>query len=335
MTVLILYTGGTIGMEASDDGFIPMDNFEGFFKNNLTEISKNFLPKYDFVSLDTLIDSANLVPMNWTLIGNKLLSVWDVYDGFVVLHGTDTMAYTASALSFMFQGNDKPIVITGSQVPLSEKYNDAYDNVIQSLSLAASCNIKEVCICFNGRVLRGNRSTKVKSEELDAFNSPNFPWLGSVNEEINLLSGSQPEKRVPHFFVPEFDCDAVLVIQIFPGISEVAFEGIFSQNCFKALIIQTYGMGNSPSLDSPLTRIIAKAVAQGLVVLNITQCMIGGVNQETYSTGNHMKKLGVVAGKDMTLEAAFVKLHFLIAVGLTTNLIKEQLSMSLAGELTA
>ncbi|PKG63520.1 MULTISPECIES: asparaginase [Pseudoalteromonas] len=334
MKILILYTGGTIGMKASADGFVPMEHFEQYFTDTLKMRCNTVLPMFDFVSLDMLIDSANLVPNNWTLIGNKLLALWQDYNGFVVLHGTDTMAYTASALSFMFQGNDKPIIITGSQIPLSEKHNDAYENVIQSLQLATYSDLKEVCICFNGKILRGNRSTKVKSSEFDAFNSPNYPSLGAVNGEIQLHSNLQRLPEALRFLVPKFDCDAVMVLQIFPGISEVAFDGIFNQNRFKAIIIKTYGMGNSPNVDSPLMRIMARAVSQGLIVLNVTQCMQGGVNQETYSTGSHMKKLGVIAGKDMTLEAAFTKLHFLLARGLNTAEIKQQLNVALAGELS-
>lgn len=335
MSVLVLYTGGTIGMKSSAQGFVPMEDFEGFFRDKIAEKANIIVPEFDFVSLDSLIDSANLVPANWTFIGEKLLSFWHNYDAFVVLHGTDTMAYTASALSFMFQGLDKSVIITGSQLPLSQKYNDAYENVTKSLRLAAYAGLKEVCICFNGRVLRGNRSTKVKSAELDAFNSPNYPWLGTINTEVSLQSQFLLAPSTPHYLVPEFDCDAVLILQIFPGISALAFEGIFNQNCFKAIIIKTYGMGNSPNFDSPLMSIIERALAQGIIVLNITQCLIGGVNQETYSTGNHMKELGVIAGKDMTVEAAFSKLHFLIASGKSTNEIKQLLIQDLAGEMTA
>ncbi len=322
-------------MQSSDDGFVPMNNFETFFKGTFAKTPNTNLPEFDFVSLDVPFDGANLVPINWTVIGNKLLSLWQYYDGFIVLHGTDTMAYTAAALSFMFRGNDKPIVVTGSQIPLSEKNSDAYENVLQSLKLATCPGLLDVCICFNGKVLRGNRGTKVSSAQFDAFISPNYPCLGSVNSQVKLQSGLQLSPSTQHFIVPEFNCGAVLVLRMFPGISEVALEGVLNQNSFRAVIIQTFGKGNSPNHDSPLIQIIERAVAQELVVLNITQCIFGGVTQHAYSTGNHLNKLGVIAGHDMTMEAAFAKLHFLIGVGLNAVEIKQQLNIAIAGEWTA
>ena len=184
--VLVLNTGGTIGMQSSADGFIPMTGFDKYCLNVLAANDTSLASDIDFISLDSLIDSADLLPKNWTMIGKKLEQLWDQYVGFVVLHGTDTMAYTASALSFMFQGISKPIVVTGSQIPLSEPESDGYDNLSNAVRLAADGRITEVCICFNGMVLRGNRSTKVKSTELDAFNSPNFPQLGHIQKQIDI-----------------------------------------------------------------------------------------------------------------------------------------------------
>ena len=168
--VLILYTGGTIGMKDSGEGFVPMDNFGDFFKRKIDESDRLSIPSFEFKSLDSLIDSANLVPMNWTFIGQRLLKLWDDYDGFVVLHGTDTMAYTASALSFMFQGLNKPVVLTGSQIPLCKNASDELDNEVHAFQVVAEQKMNEVSICFDGKVLRGNTSTKEKSSALDAFN---------------------------------------------------------------------------------------------------------------------------------------------------------------------
>lgn len=332
-TILILYTGGTIGMKDSEHGYVPMDNFGAFFEKMLKDSEEPLLPNFVFESLDSLIDSANLVPMNWTFIGQKLQSLWEDYDGFVVLHGTDTMAYTASALSFMFQGLNKPVVLTGSQIPMTQHNSDALDNVIHALHIAAEQKINEVSICFDGKILRGNRSTKVKSVALDAFNSPNIPWLG---EKDNNIYGAHLElpKRKCQFSVPVYDCNAVIVLHIYPGISAQAFEGIFTSNSFKAIIIQTYGMGNSPNIDSSLLRILKRAADEGVIVVNITQCLVGGVNQATYSTGSHMVELGVVPGSDMTLEAAFAKLHFLIASQCDQRQIRDKMLKSLAGELS-
>ena len=332
--VLILYTGGTIGMKDSGEGFVPMDNFGDFFKRKIDESDRLSIPSFEFKSLDSLIDSANLVPMNWTFIGQRLLKLWDDYDGFVVLHGTDTMAYTASALSFMFQGLNKPVVLTGSQIPLCKNESDALDNVVHALQVVAEQKINEVSICFDGKVLRGNRSTKVKSAALDAFNSPNLPWLNAKDIDTETADIFLLPNVTRQFLVPEFDCNAVLVLQIYPGISAQAFEGIFSSNSFKAIIIQTYGMGNTPNIDSSLLRILKRAAEAGIIVVNITQCMVGGVNQSTYSTGSHMQDLGVVSGGDMTLEAAFAKLHYLIACQYTSSQVKQKMLTAFAGEIS-
>lgn len=332
--ILLLYTGGTVGMKSSQDGYVPMDNFADFLKGKLSPTVKPQLPKFDVVSLDILIDSANLVPANWTGLGEKLLGNWQKYKGFVVLHGTDTMAYTASALSFMFQGLDKTIVVTGSQIPLSISGSDALANIEHAMLLAAQQQIPEVCICFNGSILRGNRSTKYNATQLEAFTSPNYPSLGQVKEQISLQKQMILGSNKLAFVVPQFKCNTVLVLQVYPGISTLEFDSIFSNNDFKAVIIQTYGMGNTPSMNSSLIRLLEQAYRQDIVVLNITQCMIGSVHQGVYSTGETMNKLGVVAGKDMTLEAAFSKLHFLIASGLTSNKVRRELTVELCGELT-
>lgn len=331
--ILVLYTGGTIGMEPSDEGFVPMHHFDDFFEKALSAQDTQWLPDFDFKSLDDLIDSANLMPMNWTIIGTKLLDLWSNYQGFVVLHGTGTMAYTASALSFMFQGQNKPVVLTGSQVPMTQANSDALNNVIQACKVAVS-EINEVSICFDGKILRGNRSTKVNSFAFDAFNSPNLPWLGAVSDTVETKPFLTLPKKSPDYKTPTFDCDAVLVLQVYPGISAQAFEGVFTNNSFKAIVLKTYGAGNTPNVDSSLIRILKRASADDIIVVNITQCMVGGVEQSTYATGNHMLALGVVSGGDMTLEATFTKLHFLIAAGYNTAQIKQKLTEPLAGELT-
>lgn len=332
--ILLLYTGGTIGMKPSADGYVPMIDFPSLLKDRMKAPVNLHKIKFDIISLNNLIDSANLVPANWTDLGEMLLKNWKCYDGFVILHGTDTMAYTSSALSFMFQGLDKPIIITGSQIPLSVSGNDALDNIERAMLLAAQNDLLEVCICFNGAILRGNRSSKYQTTELDAFVSPNYPSLGKVEKVITLQNKMLLRNKKPAFVIPSFKCNSVMVLQMYPGISTMSFDSVFSNNEFKAIIIQTYGMGNTPNTDSSLIQLLEKANQQGIIVLNITQCMIGSVSQGVYSTGETMNKLGVIAGRDMTVEAAFSKLHFLIACDLPLKDIKNELEKNICGELT-
>jgi len=332
--ILVLYTGGTVGMESSEDGFVPMNDFADLLTEELKGSQHAELPEFDFFRLETLIDSANLVPANWTILGNKLLEVWDDYQGFVILHGTDTMTYTASALSFMFQGLDKPIVVTGSQIPLSVDGSDALENVGHAMLLAAQYQLHEVCICFNGQILRGNRSSKYQATDLNAFISPNYPSLGVVKESISLETLSLLKRKERTFSVPDFECNSVLVLQVFPGISKMDFSVLLLGNAFKAVIIQTYGMGNTPNTNSSLTGLLEYANQNDIIVLNITQCMYGSVDQQVYSTGKAMNRLGVIEGRDMTLEAAYSKLHFLLALGLSSEEIKRKLAIDLSGEMT-
>ena len=332
--VLVLYTGGTIGMQASASGFVPMPDFKTYCLAQLKSKAFTIAADIEFISLDKLIDSADLVPQNWTAIGRKLQQNWQQYCGFVVLHGTDTMAYTASALSFMFQGCDKPIVITGAQIPMSEPDSDGMSNLVNALALAVNGTLNEVCILFNGKVLRGNRSTKINSIELEAFDSPNFPQLGHVSDQVMLDRSKLLVSIKKAFVLPDFACDAVLILQLYPGISSIALAGVLSQNQIKAIVLKTYGMGNTPKVDSSLLTMIKQAKQLGIIVVNISQCMVGGVYQDTYATGKHLTDLGVVSGKDMTVEAAFAKLHFLLASGLSVDSVKENFTQSLAGEIT-
>ncbi|MEH6629078.1 MAG: asparaginase [Motiliproteus sp.] len=330
--ILILYTGGTIGMEPSEQGYVPVAGFDRLLQKLLRSRAAQQLPDYEVLEFDNLIDSANLVPADWTLIATKIEQHWADYDGFIVLHGTDTMAYTASALSFMLKGTDKPVILTGSQIPLAELRNDALDNLVTALFLAGNYPIPEVCIYFNGRLLRGNRSCKLKSMGFDAFDSPNFPWLGQVGIHIDLHENLLLEKSDPEFYIREFNPSAVCIMPIYPGIPARILDRVLDQHDVRGLILQSYGVGNPPDANQKFISTLEQASARGVVVLNITQCLQGPVNQGAYATGATLNRIGVVPGSDLTLEAAFAKMHFLISQNLESDSIRSELQHSLCGE---
>ncbi|SEQ22189.1 L-asparaginase [Amphritea atlantica] len=330
--ILILYTGGTIGMTSSAQGYVPDDGFEALLKAQLDTRPADQLPDYQLLGFEQLIDSANLTTDDWSKIGQTLLDNWNEYDGFIVLHGTDTMAYTASALSFILQGMDKPVIVTGSQVPLSELRNDALDNLVTSMMLAGNYKIPEVCVYFNGRLLRGNRSKKTKSTGFDAFDSPNFPWLGEVGINIGLRQELILPPEKPEFELPVYQPDAVVMVQTYPGIPARIIDSLIDTEEVRALILQSYGVGNPPDKNQALIASLEKAAGRGIVVVNLSQCYQGSVYQGAYATGATLNRLGVVPGADLTLEASFAKLHHLIGLGYDAERIRQLITTPLAGE---
>ncbi|MGI1670272.1 MAG: asparaginase [Neptuniibacter sp.] len=333
--ILIIYTGGTIGMEGSEQGYVPTDGFASRLDTLLSARATDRLPAYSMIELERLIDSANLVPNDWSHIAQQLVENWDMYDGFVVLHGTDTMAYTASALSFMLRGIDKPVIVTGSQIPLAEVRNDALDNLVSSLILAGNFPVPEVCIYFNGKLLRGNRSTKLKSVGLDAFDSPNYPALAEVGIHVNLRQELLLKQQAKTSFnLKPFEQESVVAIQVFPGISAKVIDALLQGDGVRALILQTYGVGNPPGNNKAFIERLRQAHEDGIVVVNLSQCLYGGVYQGAYATGDAFNQIGIVPGSDLTLEAAFTKLHCLISEGYSNEEIRRLMPESICGECT-
>lgn len=332
MTVLVLYAGGTIGMESTESGYQPMEGFESFLKSKMLSRTGQNTYKFDFISLENLIDSSNLVPSDWTSLGKTLIENWDNYEGFVLLHGTDTMAYTSSMLSFMLLSCDKPVIITGSQIPLSETRNDAFDNLIGSLVLAENSVISEVCIYFNGLLIRGNRATKVSSKDLKAFDSPNYDYLGKVGINIELQKQLLLPPSQPLFSAPSFIPSAVAVIQTYPGMQSNTLDALLTDKSLRGLILCTYGAGNPPAANTAFMAALKLANNNGVCVINISQCSKGGVSQGTYATGSALGNVGVISGNDLTLEAAFTKLHYLLATETSTDEVKHKMTMPLCGE---
>jgi L-asparaginase len=332
--VLVLYAGGTIGMARAEDGFRPMTGFEDVLRRLLREQVAAVLPDFDVVALAEPIDSANLQPSHWSALARELVTRWQAYDGFVVLHGTDTMAYSASALSFMLRGADKPVIFTGAQIPLGEPDSDALANLLGALMLAGRQRIQEVCLYFGGRLLRGNRSTKLASEAFDAFDSPNYPQLADVGEDVALHADALLTPPPRTFVVPQFDAEAVAVLSVYPGISARIVDAIAVSPRVRGLVLRTYGVGNVPDAHITFIDSLARTIERGIVVLNTTQCVRGRVIPGTYATGAALDRIGVLPGGDMTLEAAFAKLHFVLASTADADVVRRALGESLCGEMS-
>jgi L-asparaginase len=332
--VYIAYTGGTVGMKPTAEGLVPAAGYLEQLLDNVPELKSDLLPEYRIGEYEPLLDSSNMTPADWLRIANDISAHYSEFDGFVVLHGTDTMAYTASALPFMLQGLQKPLVITGAQIPLCSIRNDARENLITALLIAANFKIPEVCLCFGDKLLRGNRSVKVDADSLDAFESPNFPPLGTVGIEIKInwdlvLPPPKGRKRLK---VTALNESRVAGLRLFPGIS-VDIVKNFLQPPIRGLILETYGMGNAPE-DPGLVSTLKAATDRGVIIVNCTQCLKGTVNMEDYATGTSLAKAGVISGFDMTLEAALAKLSFLLSQKSSVAEIKKMMQTDLRGELT-
>ncbi|MCK2148623.1 asparaginase [Marinobacter alexandrii] len=331
--VLVVYTGGTIGMVSSNGTYVPAADFGTRLARHLSERTAE-LPPFDVIELNQLIDSANLTPSNWTTMARVLVDHWDRYDGFVVLHGTDTMSYTAAALSYMLRGCDKPVILTGSQIPLERSRTDALDNVIASLCLASVPGISEVCLYFCGKLLRGTRARKLKTSELDAFDSPNAPALGHVGIDLELRHDLLLPPSRPDFQVPTFNPRSVVALALFPGMPAALLESALALPELKGLIIHTYGAGNAPDGDPALIGALAQGIRRGIAVLNVSQCQHGLVAQKAYASGAALERIGVIPGSDLTPEAAFAKCHFLLATGHSGKSLSEALPHPLSGDCT-
>lgn len=332
--VYIAYTGGTIGMKSTEDGYVPATGYLEKLMNTIPELKSDILPDYQICEYEPLLDSSNMTPDDWLKIANDIATHYTEFDGFVVLHGTDTMAYTASALPFMLQGLQKPVILTGAQIPLCKVRNDARENLITALLIAANFKIPEVCLCFGDKLLRGNRAVKVDADGLDAFESPNFPALGTVGIEININWDLvlPPAKTRKPLTVNTLNEARVAGLRLFPGIS-IDIVKNFLQPPIRGLILQTYGVGNAPE-DLKLISAFNAANDRGVIIVNCTQCLKGTVSMEDYATGAALAKAGVISGFDMTLEAALAKLSFLLNQKLSIAKIKKMMQTDMRGELT-
>ncbi|MFZ6051579.1 asparaginase [Halocola ammonii] len=337
-SVLIIYTGGTIGMmENPATGALAPFDFPHLL-DYMPEL-RRFQMEIDVRSFENPIDSSDVNPETWVSIAEIIEKTYHHYDGFVVLHGTDTIAYTASALSYMLCNLAKPVVVTGSQLPIGKLRTDGKENLITAIEIAAAVRegepvLQEVGIFFEGQLFRGNRSRKYSTEDFDAIESPNYPKLAEVGIHIfyNFNELFRP-KDIPFEIKKRFD-DSVAILKLFPGIHEKVIRSMVEIPGLKGIILETFGSGNAPS--SPLfLSLIKEAVEKGVIVVNVTQCNNGFVEQGRYETSHGLRDAGVTPGADMTTEAAITKLMFLLGQDLSTEQVKEQMMLSVAGELTA
>ncbi len=337
--VLIIYTGGTIGMcyDEVSKSLKPFD-FDNIAKR-VPEINQ-FPFGVKAISFSPVIDSADMQPSVWIKIAEVIEENYNDYLGFVVLHGTDTMSYTASALSFMLHNLKKPVIFTGSQLPIDTIRNDGKENLITSLEIAGSYQndeaiIQEVALYFQDRLYRANRTTKINADQFEAFHSANYPPLATVGIEIKfnypfLWREGQRAFSNKFWITRELDSN-IGIIKFYPGITLQTIAHTLSNPTFKAVILETYGSGNSPHI-SGLSELIKSKVEEGIIFLNITQCLAGSVSMEQYASGKHLLSAGVISGGDMTIEAAVVKMMYLLAVSKKRAEVELSLIESLKGE---
>lgn len=337
--VLLIYTGGTIGMgcNAQTGALEPLD-FRHLM-DNLYEL-RSLNTEVDTYSLPHPIDSSNMNPQHWGRLARIVADRYNVYDGFVILHGTDTMAYTSSALSFMLRNLSKPVILTGSQLPIGLPRTDAKENLLTSIELAAACDdegrarVPEVCVYFNGHLLRGNRATKQNAEGFNAFESFNYPHLCDAGVSFTFRTHHilRPDYHLPLEVLTDMN-PYVVVFSLFPGIQECIVKHVLDAPELRGIVIRSFGAGNAPQ-SSWVLRQLRNASDRGVTIVNISQCETGCVEMGLYTSGVQLQEVGVVSGYDSTVEAAVTKLMHLNARYADADMVRALMGKSLCGEIT-
>jgi L-asparaginase len=352
--IYVAYTGGTIGMKPSANGFVPAAGYLSETLAKMPEFHRQEMPEFTIHEYSHLIDSSDMSPSDWQTIADDIADNYEQYDGFIILHGTDTMAYTSSALSFMLEDLCKPVIVTGSQIPLAELRSDGQTNLLNALYIAANYPIPEVTLFFNNKLYRGNRVRKVDADGFDAFDSPNFPALleAGINIEVNhdvvsVHPGAATENtddkqstditnsasRGMKLRISSVTPQPIGLVSLYPGISADVVKNIIQQPV-NALILLSYGVGNSPQNKALLEQLV-KAQENGVIVVNCTQCFRGTVNMTGYANGHLLQDTGLISGGDMTPEATLAKLHYLLSKPeLSIAQRKHKMKHDLRGELT-
>lgn len=319
-------------MKKSSKGYVPAEGFLTETVQASAEFNREEMPLFDIHEYCPLIDSSDMSPLHWQLIADDIKEKYAEYDGFVVLHGTDTMAYTASALSFMLENLTKPVIVTGSQIPLSQLRSDGQVNLLNAMYLAANYPIGEVSLYFNNQLYRGNRATKMHADGFAAFGSPNMAPLAKVGINIELVAGQLSPSLSNKLGVTKITPQQIAVLHLYPGISVDLIKSMMTDS-LKALVLLSFGVGNAPQ-NPEMLELFSNATQAGLVIINLTQCLQGSVNMGGYATGNALLNAGVISGYDMTLEACLTKLHYLLSQNLETETIRHLMQDNLKGELT-
>lgn len=338
-SVLLIYTGGTIGMiENPETGALESFNFDHLL--TFVPELKRFNYRINSYSFEPPLDSSDIEPYHWVRLVQIIEHNYDLYDGFVILHGTDTMAYTASAISFMLENLSKPVILTGSQLPMGMLRTDGKENLITAIEIAAAKNpdgtamVPEVCIYFESDLMRGNRTTKINAEKFNAFKSYNYPCLGHSGIDIKFkperIRKPMPGKPLKAHYL--FDTN-VVILTLFPGLQESIITSVFRIPGLKAVVMKTFGSGNAPQKPW-FIKLIKEAAERGIIIVNITQCQSGSVEMERYETGRQLLEAGVISGYDSTPECALTKLMFLLGHNMPTEEVRQQMNTDLAGEIT-
>lgn len=342
--VLVLYTGGTLGMKQGPRGYSPAAGYLAELMEKLPPVHDPAMPRfttpisrfgrrvhYEVLEFDPLLDSSNMGMEDWARIAREIESHYAAYDAFIVVHGTDTMAYTAAALSFMLENLGKPVILTGSQIPLAQMRNDALGNLLGALTIAGHYEIPEVCLYFHEQLLRGNRARKVDASGFDAFASGNFPPLVTVGVDIDVDWGRVlPAPKQPLKVRTGMNPN-VAALRLFPGITAGIIAN-FLRPPLQGLVIETYGEGNAPDRRRDFLDALREGSDRGILIVNCTQCLRGAVSAR-YATGKALSEAGVIGGADLTPEAALTKLSFLLGQGLPAAEVKRMMGQSLRGEL--
>lgn len=336
LAILIIYTGGTFGMVSDEEGALKPFNF-GRVIELIPEL-KSFELKLTVISFPEPIDSSNIGHKDWENMAQIISENYDQYGGFVILHGTDTMAYTSSALSFVLEGLNKPVILTGAQIPIGYIRSDARENLLTAIEIAAKREngvpiISEVCVYFNYYLLRGNRSQKIRSSTFAAFQSQNYPYLAESGIKIEFrnsyLMPHDPKAKLK--IRNHFD-DNVIILKMFPSINKQVIRSTFGIKGLKGIVLESYGSGNTMS-EPWFIKLLSKAIDKGIVVFNVSQCSGGEVIQGQYETSKKLNEIGVIGGGDITTEAAITKLMFLLATEKTIEKVKEKLKIPIKGEM--